>query len=304
MIKFLTLFIPFMMFAEVSQSGIYYESFGKKEDPAYLLVMGAAGQCLLWPKDFCEKLSEEGYFVIRFDLRDSGKSKHFDYNLVPYKLSDLADDAISVLDDLKIEKAHFFGLSMGGPISEFAAVNHPDRVLSVATMGSHFDYQPMINTFSNQNVPTSFSPPTKEYQRLRTEIMNAHALTFEEQLEQRIRIWQLINGVDYPLEDLFIRPIALEYSKRMHSLQSLDNYRLAIMNSNSELVQIHEKVGVPALIFQGTADPILGIDHAQALSEKLPFATLQIVEGMGHLINPHFYELIIEKLKDHSKNLN
>jgi pimeloyl-ACP methyl ester carboxylesterase len=304
MIKFLSLFLPFFMFAEVSKAGIYYETFGKKEDPAYLLIMGAAGQCLLWPKDFCEKLSAQGFFVIRFDQRDSGKSFYVDYKLNPYHLSDLAADAISVLDDLEIEKAHFFGLSMGGPISEFAAVKYPERVLSLATFGSHFDYQPMINSFSPLQKETSFSAPTKEYQRLRNEIMQKPALSFEEQVEQRLQIWQLINGFDHPLDYAFIKPIAEEYSLRTENFINLDNYRLAIINSNAELVEIHHKVGVPALIFQGTSDPILGIDHAEALSRTIPQSSLHIVKGMGHLINPHFYSFIIEKLNEHAKDLN
>ena len=53
---------------------IYYEDMGDPNDPAVLLIMGLGAQLLLWRKDFCEKLVNQGLRVIRYDNRDVGLS--------------------------------------------------------------------------------------------------------------------------------------------------------------------------------------------------------------------------------------
>lgn len=55
------------------------ESFGNKKDPAVLLIMGTGGQGLLWPQKFCEKLADQGFYVIRYDNRDTGVSSTIDF---------------------------------------------------------------------------------------------------------------------------------------------------------------------------------------------------------------------------------
>ena len=93
------------------------ESFGKKENPALLLIMGSGSQGIQWPQKFCEQLANKGYFVIRYDHRDVGLSSTIDYQKTPYTLLDMGKDAISILDSYGIKKAHIVGFSMGGPIA-------------------------------------------------------------------------------------------------------------------------------------------------------------------------------------------
>ena len=58
---------------------IEYETFGRASDPAVLLIMGFAAQLTLWPEAMCEGLAREGFYVIRFDNRDIGKSTHLSH---------------------------------------------------------------------------------------------------------------------------------------------------------------------------------------------------------------------------------
>ena len=112
---------------------IWYETFGTPTDPAYLLITGGGGcQGILWPTYFCERLAKEGFYVIRYDNRDSGFSTCFDFNTNPYTLSDIAKDAIGLLDFLRIEKAHVFGLSMGGLVAKIMAAHYPQRIFSIS----------------------------------------------------------------------------------------------------------------------------------------------------------------------------
>ena len=50
-----------------SEVEICYETFGSSDQPAVLLIHGLGSQLLLWEEGFCNKLAEEGLYVIRYD---------------------------------------------------------------------------------------------------------------------------------------------------------------------------------------------------------------------------------------------
>src|SRR5271154_3175663 len=113
-------------FCTVGEIELCYETFGSPGDPAMLLIMGLGTQMIAWPDEFCAQLADDGFFVIRFDNRDIGRSTHLDQIPVPsmadlllrrparYSLSDMAADAIGLLDHLDVDAAHIVGVSMGG----------------------------------------------------------------------------------------------------------------------------------------------------------------------------------------------
>jgi pimeloyl-ACP methyl ester carboxylesterase len=135
--------------ASVHGVDIAYETFGDPGDPPLLLVMGLAAQMVLWREEFCELLADRGFFVIRFDNRDVGRSSKTAGRpprvwpallgrrvRATYTLDDLADDAVGLLDELGIEAAHVVGASMGGMIAQAIAARHPDRVLTLTSIMS------------------------------------------------------------------------------------------------------------------------------------------------------------------------
>src|SRR5690349_247862 len=105
-----------------------YETFGDPNDPPMVLIMGLGAQLIDWPQPFCEMLAAAGFQVIRFDNRDAGLSSSLDHlgapdlpalfagdlDAAPYRLSDLADDTVGLLDGLGIDRAHLVGASLGG----------------------------------------------------------------------------------------------------------------------------------------------------------------------------------------------
>ncbi|MGZ5275270.1 MAG: alpha/beta fold hydrolase [Caldimonas sp.] len=120
--------------------------------PPLLLIMGLAVQMIAWDEEFCTALASRDYRVVRFDNRDIGHSTRFESAGVPdvgaalaaamqgkpiaapYLLSDMADDAIGLLDALGIETAHVVSASMGGAIGQTLAINHPSRLRTLTSI--------------------------------------------------------------------------------------------------------------------------------------------------------------------------
>jgi len=100
---------------------LYYEIHGKGEP--LLLIAGLDSDNSSWA-GVCEKLAK--YFrVIVFDNRGSGRSDTPDRK---YSIREMADDAVSLLDHLKIKKCHIIGHSMGGYIAQEIAIRYPERL--------------------------------------------------------------------------------------------------------------------------------------------------------------------------------
>src|SRR5580765_5501765 len=124
-------------FAEVGSITLCYETFGDPSDPALLLVMGLGTQMVAWHDEFCQGLADRGFFVIRYDNRDCGRSTSMKGPVpgfvelltrkpkkLAYSLPDMANDAVGLLDHLGIERAHVVGASMGGMIGQHLAFGH------------------------------------------------------------------------------------------------------------------------------------------------------------------------------------
>jgi pimeloyl-ACP methyl ester carboxylesterase len=123
-----------------------YEFLGDPGAPVIVLIMGLGMQLVAWPDEFCQRLVQDGYRVLRFDNRDCGLSQQLDQlgtphigrSIVrallglpvraPYGLQEMASDTVGLLDALGIGSAHVVGASMGGMIGQLVAALHPERV--------------------------------------------------------------------------------------------------------------------------------------------------------------------------------
>jgi pimeloyl-ACP methyl ester carboxylesterase len=100
-----------------------------------------------WEVDFCEELAAAGRFVIRYDLRDTGRSVSYPPGRPAYTSHDLIDDALGLLDALDVRTANMVGISMGGAIAQLLSILQPERVatltlLSTTAIGSVDDDLP------------------------------------------------------------------------------------------------------------------------------------------------------------------
>ena len=148
--------------AKIQGMDLWYQTFGDKKNPAFLLVMGSGCQGILWPDVFCQKLVSLGLYVIRFDLRDTGFSSSFDYQKNPYNLLDMAQDCILLLDHLKITKAHVMGTSMGGTIAELIGAYFSQRVESLILMATTADLRNVVNAILGEEKNLPLSDPSSD----------------------------------------------------------------------------------------------------------------------------------------------
>jgi pimeloyl-ACP methyl ester carboxylesterase len=179
---------------------IAYQRLGNPDAPVVMLIMGVAAQSIHWPDAFCHALVNRGLQVIRFDNRDVGLSTHLteapppdlpaalagDLSSVSYTLSDMAADAVGLLDVLGFEKAHVAGASMGGAIAQTMAIEHPDRVRSLTSM---------MSTTGDMSVGQA-SPDV-----LREVFSAPRAVTRDEVIQQMLRAFRAVGSPGYPNDE-------------------------------------------------------------------------------------------------------
>lgn len=142
-------------FARSQGLNIWYERI-PPEGPSngtVLLIMGISNDSLGWPESFSRAFVDSGYQVIRYDHRGTGLSDWVgNWNSQnPYSLSDLADDAVAILDSSGIDQAHIIGVSMGGMIAQQLAINHPEKVSTLTSiMSSGYIEDPDLPPISSE----------------------------------------------------------------------------------------------------------------------------------------------------------
>ena len=271
--------------ANVNGIQIEYETFGNLSSPSVLLIMGLAGQLIHWQKEFCIKLADQGYHVIRYDNRDSGLSTKFnEVGLpeamekigalfmgetvpVPYSIEDMANDAAGLLDFLDIKQAHICGMSMGGFIAQTFAINNSDRILSLTSIysspGNREEFQP------TQKVMEFMLKPTPEER-------NAY-------IEYTMKYFKLISGTGLPFDEDFHRNLAAQSYDRSFCPEGVARQYLAIMTQKDRASYL-KKLAIPALIVHGDDDPVIPLAGGKATVDAIPNAEMKIIKGMGHAI--------------------
>jgi len=271
------------------------QTFGHQTNPIVLLIYGAAGQGILWDKTLCESLAKEGYFVIRFDNRDTGKSSSFEYDLNPYNLKDMAEDLLVILDHFNAQKAHIIGSSMGGYIAQNLAIYYPERILTLTLMMTTINSLPLRGIRGLCKLP----PANSEIIKRISELYLKPRLTFEDRINTLIGIWELFNGdkSKFPYNEW--HPLALESYERAKGKNAVRNHRLAVLNSPANRSSELENLDIPTLILHGEEDQIIPIAHAYYNKDTIKNSSLIIIEKMAHLLTSNFRNQVEDNLLKH-----
>ena len=292
--------------ADANGIQIEYETFGKFESPALLLIIGITGQLTFWDETLCQKLAQQGHYVIRFDNRDAGLSSSIEEAGVPdimqiiktqmkgetinppYTIEDMADDAIGLLDTLGIEKAHICGMSMGGMIAQTIAINYPERVIS------------LISIYSRTGDPEEPQPKPEAREFLLAPPTEGRETT----IEHYIKFFSTISGPGFPYDEDWLQNFIAQSYDRAYNPKGTARQLVAILAQKNRRPEL-KLLTMPALVIHGADDPLMLVECGKNTAAEIPGAELMIIDGMGHDL-PHggAWPQIINAIVDHTHKVN
>jgi pimeloyl-ACP methyl ester carboxylesterase len=250
---------------------------GDRNDRPLLLVMGLGAQLITWPQGFVDAFCERGFFVIRFDNRDSGFSTKLegtpdiaalftgDASSARYLIEDMADDAAGLLAELGLPKVHVVGASLGGMITQALAIQHQDRFHSACSI---------MSTTGNRAV----GAPTGE---AIAALLRPIATSREEAIEASVSGSKVIGSPGYPVDEALLRARAAAAYDRSYCPEGTARQLAAVLGSPDRTEGLHG-VAMPFLVLHGEADPLVTLSGGQATAEAVPDAKLITYPGMGH----------------------
>jgi len=264
------------------ESGIElcYETFGSPDDPAVLLIMGLGGPMGWWDSEFCTDLAEHGFFVIRYDNRDTGRSTKLRQHRVtrsdllkafagrvrpPYTLADMGDDALGLLDHLGISAAHVAGVSMGGMIAQTLAIEHPDRILSLTSIMSS----------------TGRRTVGWQHPKLIPTLLGSSGSGKEGYLANSQRSWKRIGSPGFPTTTERMLARAEETWDRGWAASGVLRHMMAVLTQPDRTKHL-SRVTVPTAVVHGLNDPLVHPSGGRATARAIPDAEHLEIAGMGH----------------------
>jgi pimeloyl-ACP methyl ester carboxylesterase len=295
-----------MAFVNSGSLRLWTERFGDPADPAVLLVMGTSTQAIGWPDELVEVLVSGGRQVIRFDHRDTGQSDCVDFSATPYTISDMARDALSVLDGHQVTAAHIAGASLGGRIGQLLAVHHPGRVRTLtAIMTSPMGYQAgpaWARALAGQPPqPGDLPAPSPEFLRHVTAMAGSPPTTPAERVTAATETWRILGGSTLPFDTDAARRHVEDSMARARDFQAANQHDLAGRQMTAERQAPLSAITAPTLVIHGTDDPLLPLANGQALAALIPGAHYEAIPGMGHgFFSPGIPAKIARLILDHT----
>jgi pimeloyl-ACP methyl ester carboxylesterase len=263
------------------------EPFGDRADPPILLVMGVGASMLWWEEGFCRMLADGGRFVIRYDHRDTGRSVTYEPGRPGYTGSDLVADAAGVLDAYEIPAAHVVGVSAGGAFAQLLALDHPDRVLSLA----------LVSTTRALPGGPELPPPTEEFGRF-VSTAEADWSDTDSVIRYLVGYQRVLAGGRRPFDEAAVDDLVRRDVERARDFAAVQNHDT--IPDDGRRREPLSSIGAPTLVVHGTVDPMFPIDHGAALADEIPGARLLPLEGGGHGLFRADWETVVRAVLEHT----
>jgi pimeloyl-ACP methyl ester carboxylesterase len=293
---------------------IYYRDYGPIDAEPILLVQGLGGQLVNWPQHLIEFLIENNFRPIVFDNRDTGLSTRVDsdsfsdekrsdtivrsyiryYLRLPieseYTIDDMANDAIAVLNELNISKAHVLGISMGGMIAQIIASTHPDRTKTFTLIAS------------TASTPSPLNGPTRKVRKLLMDRTKNPNSTIDQRVNRTRKIFSEIGyqGIDLNTDD-FYQDISSSIKRGGNDDTGFGRQLTAILGSENRLDKV-KSIKAPTLIIHGKEDPLIKVKNAYKTNKLIKDSKLIVISDMRHLIEPPVFDQFKQDLLKHLKN--
>ena len=251
---------------------------------------------LMWPDAFVAALVGRGFCVTRFDNRDAGLSTHLTqagnpgwlkplirHAAAPYRLEDMAGDAVAVLDALGWDRAHIAGTSLGGMIAQTMAISHPSRIRTLtsimSTPSARIGTMPKISTMRKlvQIAGTPVNGP-------------------EDAAEATVALKRLTGTARYPIDEELIRDIGRRSYERDPGSEAADFRQRAAVSASGSRRKALAAVRIPSRVLHGDQDPIINVKAGRATAAAIPGARLVIYPQMGHDLPRELWPSILDEI--------
>ena len=269
--------------------------------PVVLLIMGLGMQLVAWPPAFVQGLVDQGFRVVRFDNRDIGLSQHFDHlgvpNLLweslkfrvgfavhpPYRVHDMAADALGVLDALGIGRAHVVGVSMGAMIAQRVALTAPSRVLSLSSI---------MGSSGARYLP---GPKPKV---LRVLLSRPSGTGEQAIVDHYVKLFRAIGSPAFPLDEAALRERVLAATRRSYHPAGSVRQMTAIAADARRADELPQ-ITIPTLVLHGKDDPLVPFACGEDTARRIRGSRFLGIEGMGHDLPPGVVERLLQPLVPH-----
>ena len=244
------------MKTEANGIQINYELSGREGAPVVMLSHSLASSLVMWHPQLDSLESE--FNVLRFDTRGHGDS---DAPEGKYTLELLAADAVALMDALEIDVVHFVGLSMGGMIGQNLALDHGDRLKSLALCD------------------TSAVMPDEVQPIWQQRIAAAREKGLRDQVDETLERWftpeylsRNSPEVEMIRRQILATPVA-GYIGCSEAIRDLDNLKRL------------SEITLPTLIIVGEEDPGTPVAASEAMQERIDGSKLVVLPAARHLSN-------------------
>lgn len=278
---------------------IAYEAVGPADGEPMVMIMGLAAQLTFWPETMIDGLAAAGFRVVRFDNRDIGLSQKFDAAgqpdlaaiaagnaRAPYLLSDMAADAVGLLDALGLDRVHLVGMSMGGAIAQIVAADHPSRCRSLTLI--------MASTHAAD------LPPGTPEARSALMAQPDDPTDREQVIGLGMRVRRAIGSPAYPMTDDAAHAFYARQIDRDYDPSGIVRQAAATMASGDRRALV-ARITCPTLVLHGEADPVRPVEHGRDLAARIPGAVLQTFPGMGHDLPEALVPAFVAAIADHAR---
>ncbi len=277
-----------------------FDTFGVASDPTLLLIMGYTAQMTAWPVEFCEQLAAAGHHVVRFDNRDCGlssKTQGEPPNVmelmmaamsggpvpeVPYTLSDMAGDAVAVLDEIGVDNAHVAGASMGGMITQQMAIDYPGRVASITSIMSTTGARD-VGQGKPDAMAALMTPPPNDR---------------DGAIERGVEVGRIIGGPLFD-EQLAREAATAAFDRSFHPAGAA--FQMAAIAKTGDRTPGLRQLEHRALVIHGLADPLITPSGGEATARAIPNAELLILDEMGHDLPRPLWDTFVATIARHTR---
>jgi len=243
---------------------------------------------------------DAGYQVVRFDNRDAGLStrsegpepKISDLASVlassrrraeaPYTFSDMANDAMAVLDAVGAKRAHVVGASLGGMIAQTVAIDHPSRVQSLTSIMSTTGAR-TVGLPTPGILKASLAPrPADRAASIEHDVDGAQRIAGPhfDRNDMRAYVTEAHDRCDQPGGVLFQARAMLASGDRTHGLRQLD---------------------VPTLVIHGRPDPLVRLSGGAATAKAVPRSRFIVHGDMAHDLPKALWPTLTGSIIDHAR---